>query len=129
MNGPISHASTCLMNQSAHRLGPQPAMHEPFLIPDRFEGARGHLGDQAQNVRSAKGPKTTLILRTRIWIPGVEGRAAPVIPVALAWRGEHSEQDETGLVVGLIKRIEVRPLSQIAQVADEPRGGIDLVGR
>ena len=60
-----AHGTTLLpmasrMDQAGHRLGPQPPANRPFLVPDRLQRARGHLGDETQDVRAAERPETVL---------------------------------------------------------------------
>src|SRR5438552_2295052 len=102
-------------------------MHEPFLIPARFERAARHFGHETEDVRAAKRAETGLVLQRIVRIAFVKRSASPAVPIPLPSRPEHAEQNQTGLMVSLIESIDVDPFSQIAEAADIPGRGIELV--
>ena len=83
-------------------------MDIPFREPNSLKCARCNFGDQAQDVRTAERREAIGFIKRQIGVAPVEGST-------------QAEQDQTGVKVRFVKRIEMHVRSEITPIADIAR--------
>src|SRR5262249_45640085 len=61
VDGMVGSEADDPVHRASVGFGARPTMHEPFLIPHRFGGARRRLCDNGQTMRKAKRAKSCLV--------------------------------------------------------------------
>jgi len=126
----------CLVDTPGKRFRAQPDVIIEFLVADRFQGAGRHFRHQGQDMRPAvkREPagmgckRITPGLRIELFRVGV--RAVDKVNALAGQAGKagiegrvHRQQDQTGVQIGLIKRVVVNIGRQIAGRGNEPAFG------
>src|SRR5579863_4220279 len=94
------------MHQGTVILWAMAQVDHPFMEPDAFESARGHLRNGSQNVWPAERAKTVLRQGANVRIAGIEGRI-------------DAQQNQCGSKVRLVQRVHVGKSRQGASIAEE----------
>src|SRR5882724_5247940 len=97
-------------------LGPQPAMHKPFLKPNRLQRSGCNFTQQRGDMWPTKSAKAVLA--------GI----ADVRVAIVEWCPESGEYQET-MKVGLEKNINMHPLTDVAPVSHVARRSIESIRR
>src|SRR6266851_6161290 len=97
-------------------LGPQPAMHKPFLKPNRLQRSGRNFTQHCGDVWPTESAKAVL------------GRIADVGIAIIEWCAKSCEYQEA-LEVCLEKNINVHPTTDVPSVSHVARSGIECVCR
>jgi hypothetical protein len=103
-----------VVDAAAGLLGAQAPVDQPFVVPGGLHGGIRRAGHLVQDVGGAEGDDTGLggVLAVGV---GLGQHLRPVV-------GHIVEQDQGRDQGALVGEVAMRPLAQIAAVADEPQG-------
>ena len=113
MDGIIRCADCRLVHPAAKLLRPRTAVHQPLLEPCRQKRRLARRAEQATNIRPAERREAGFHLRALVRV----GRVQIRIRVENRIRAL-VQQDQRGVVVGLIEKVVMDPLRERAAVVD-----------
>src|SRR6185312_637447 len=116
-----------IMYSAGKSLRSKAAMHEPLLVPDGLERARGDFGDNYTDVRTAEGAEARLCSGMVVRVTRIERRSHSTACFLISDFGR-GDQNLGGVEKGLVNHVDVHPAIQVATIADVAMYWIELKG-